>query len=899
MLNDPTGSCLPCGLHEPTRNNYFAGKFLTDRDFTDEQDYHRGHRHLHNSLLHGTGTVCGLKLIEHPSPGCRREFLVLEPGMGLDCCGREIVVPERALVPVAQLLAADPDLAESLDGTRHLVVGIEACDRGSEPVPAILPGCGQDGQPTDYGRIAEGYRLVLRAVADEQLAPADTTLAPRLSWVHTLNLDAQLPRAVHANEAENWLQLAVDADAGGSHLYLHGEPAHELLALIEGPQALSDTCSIRESRWLLAAGGGFADLPEDNAGGVGFWAADTVRADGARSGLLPVPAPLVRLAVSPGTGLLCVLALIDQDHATLSSYAPNQLTQWLAGGGAPQDAPEPLGTVEFDHGFGQQDSPAGRGAGMLRFSHDGRFLALAAPGQPGAQRCYLVDVSALNAGTLTQHLAVAAAVPAGTDVVGLDWSLDDSFLYLLGATGSPEEPGMELHRYARTGDGTELERRGHGVSLAGTARDLRIAPTETSAYLLLRDTAGITRLTTVDMERVKAVDPPQPEPVALSAEAIRIDGDGRSLELAGYGSRLYVAAGGQDNAVPPQRGLVAVIEIHEDDCSIHLDRQLDSCPGCAATASGCGCSAGGAELDPGRSVVLGHLANYVAADAPVMANEDTAVAGEVPIDNLTLRTLVPSAATLREIIACMLRRGIDVGPPGPRGDPGRDGSDGQDGADGADGKDGAGIDGATLEYREELSEPQVAIVDSGGQRILDIDLPAPRGAQAEAIGIVAASWVHGQEYRPRLGSFFEDMHKFGIALAFADPVTSKPLQVDVELGRNMIAYLQRRVDLNSGYVWANIERVEPVPLAVDPVIDGTLLTEWDLDRDIEQTPGFALLARDVGFEPGELLRVEFYADFLTGKEGRAVAGAHLAGQLPTGPGGPGGTFRSWFTVPQG
>ena len=52
-------SCLPCGLHQPQRNAYFDGLLLEARDFINEQDYHRGHRQMHNALLHGTGTVCG------------------------------------------------------------------------------------------------------------------------------------------------------------------------------------------------------------------------------------------------------------------------------------------------------------------------------------------------------------------------------------------------------------------------------------------------------------------------------------------------------------------------------------------------------------------------------------------------------------------------------------------------------------------------------------------------------------------------------------------------------------------------------------------------------------------------------------------------------------------------
>lgn len=892
MLNDPTGSCLPCGLYRPIRNAYFDGKFLLAEDFNLQSDYHRGQQQLHNSLLHGTGTVCGLKLVEHPSPGCQREYLVLEPGMAIDCCGRQIVVPERTLVRVAERLAEDPDLAAQLDGSRHLVIGLKACDHGVDPVPAILPGCKDPGEPAEFGRIAEDFELSLAAVDPSESRAPQAPTVPKLSWAHTIALGGQLPRAVHDNAAEGMLQLAVDSLAGGSHLYLYGRTAHDLRAVLEGPESLHATASMREARLLLAAGSGFG---ESAAAGVGFWRAESAAGAGAPAGILAQDAALLRLAVSPVSGLLTILALRDDEHTVLSAYAPNDILTWLDGGGASEDAPAPLGSLDFGHGFGGDQGPAARGAGMLRFSHDGRFLAVAAPAAAGETHFYLVEIAALNAGSLTREQAIPAGMPVGTDTVAMDWSLDDAYLYVLANEPAGDGPGMSLHRYALTGNGTEVERKGRGVLLAGTARDLAIAPTETRAHLLLQDAGGITRLGTVDIERVKSVSEPDPEEVLLSADAIRIDGDGRSLELAANGARLYVAAGDADPESPPSRGLVAVIGIEEDDCGVHLDRQLDGCAQCAGEqAGGCGCHGPAPRVDD--AVVLGHLPNYVAADAPRMLDADHALDGDAAIDNFSLRSILPSAQTLLEIIRCMLDRGIDAGPPGPRGDPGRDGVDGEDGQDG---EDGAGIDEATLEYVPELDEPQVQIiVDDAGQRVLDIDLPEPEAAQPPEVNrIIAASWIHGQEYEPLSGDFGKDLRERGIAVAFEHPVVFTPFAVDQEVKRNMLAYMQRRVGLdNDTYTWANIARVEPVALGADPVIDGNLLQDWTLEPGAEISSGLALVASDVSFAAGEVYRVEFYADFILDEEGRPLAGAHLGGQLPTG-GSPGGTFRSWFTSP--
>ena len=82
-----------CGLKVFERNNYFYGKLMTVRDFTDEQNYVNGKRHLLNRLIHGSGLVCGF---EELSLKADKENVVRitfpTGGVALDCCGREIVI---------------------------------------------------------------------------------------------------------------------------------------------------------------------------------------------------------------------------------------------------------------------------------------------------------------------------------------------------------------------------------------------------------------------------------------------------------------------------------------------------------------------------------------------------------------------------------------------------------------------------------------------------------------------------------------------------------------------------------------------------------------------------------------------------------------------------------------
>lgn len=88
-----------CGYIATERNRYFTGKYMAARDFQDEQTYFLSRHRLHNRLLHGWGIVCGLKVTHHPDrrrnpdSECARRWVVVHPGIALDCCGRELIVP--------------------------------------------------------------------------------------------------------------------------------------------------------------------------------------------------------------------------------------------------------------------------------------------------------------------------------------------------------------------------------------------------------------------------------------------------------------------------------------------------------------------------------------------------------------------------------------------------------------------------------------------------------------------------------------------------------------------------------------------------------------------------------------------------------------------------------------
>jgi hypothetical protein len=92
--------CGPqCGAIADERNHYYTGKYMTARDFRDEQEYFLSRHRLHNRLMHGWGIVCGLMVEQHTNPECQ-DHVIVTSGIAIDCCGRELVLHKRTVFKV-------------------------------------------------------------------------------------------------------------------------------------------------------------------------------------------------------------------------------------------------------------------------------------------------------------------------------------------------------------------------------------------------------------------------------------------------------------------------------------------------------------------------------------------------------------------------------------------------------------------------------------------------------------------------------------------------------------------------------------------------------------------------------------------------------------------------------
>lgn len=888
LADDKTESCLVCGLQALKRNAYFDGQTLLARDFENEQDYHRGHRHMHNAFLHGVGAVCGLKVTAHPAEECRDWFVVVEPGYALDCCGRELVLPEKRLVRVVDMIEADPDLAEALTGTNDLYIAIRRCDRGACPAPRILPGCDIQKGAENWTRIAEDIEFVLFHKPPGQPAATGWELRPRLRWLSTLTYHAQRPSALFVEDTGGstepteiaalkapWTLVAANAEEGGARVYAHRIDNGDLVTSVDGPKVASDVVSDPAGR-IYVAGTGFG--PDEDVSGIAVWQRETLRKATDPSGVLPTEGPS-RIALSPRNGSLIAL---DIGKPELIGFDGARIDAWVTAGAPEGDRPEPSWRVPLARDFADANGPALRGASMLAVSSTGSHVAVVASDDAAPRGLFVLKIDDLSDDTFdTDNIAPSALdLPEDETLVAVRWSADEAILFLLSQAGEGAEAQARLHRFLFDPESGLLEQAGRGVALAGRALDLAVSQGERWAYVLLSRVDGATEVAAVAIEDVKERSDLGPA-IPDSYPSVRIDGAGLNLARSVSGDRLYVAAADADPETEPQRGFVAVIEAAEVDCGARFDAAIEACPACET-----------GKEHAAHAVVLAHLPGYAFAERPRMVDAGDGGDGRVEIDNLTYRQIVPSATTLREVIECILAQGVAKGPPGPRGDVGPAGPDGEAGEKGEAGPPGPpGPEGPPGVPGQDGRDGR----DGQDAPVADVNV------------IIGASWTHNAPYPESVDRFQELMQSRGVALAFEKEVPFVVFTGSRRPGESLIVELQRRVRERGTVCWCALDRTVVRPLSrVETNGDG-LITDYDVEAEAETAVGIAIGVNDVNFEPGEVLRVVLYADFVVDVGKRPLDGNHIGGLLPTGrpvggdpPAGnrqPGNTFMSWFQVP--
>jgi hypothetical protein len=152
MISEQTGQRHQHAVREAIpmeRMRWFTGRFVTACDLTAEQQYMLRRRWLINRTLYGEGVLCGLDVIPHEREDCASTTVWIEPGIALDCRGRELISTCRQCVtwPSAAAPGCDPPEHE------ERLLAIRYCEELVDPQYAVLDTC-----TTKVGREATRIR---------------------------------------------------------------------------------------------------------------------------------------------------------------------------------------------------------------------------------------------------------------------------------------------------------------------------------------------------------------------------------------------------------------------------------------------------------------------------------------------------------------------------------------------------------------------------------------------------------------------------------------------------------------------------------------------------------------------------------------------------------------------
>ena len=138
------------------RNRYYAGKMLSSADFGAEQSYMNDKRRFLNSMLFGTGIICGCNVYNLDDLS-----VFVESGCAIDGLGREIIIDTSVVKKLSAI-----EGFENIE-SNQLTLCLRYKEENVHPVYSVKR------QSTDteyeYNRIREGYELFL--VETEMVQP--------------------------------------------------------------------------------------------------------------------------------------------------------------------------------------------------------------------------------------------------------------------------------------------------------------------------------------------------------------------------------------------------------------------------------------------------------------------------------------------------------------------------------------------------------------------------------------------------------------------------------------------------------------------------------------------------------------------------------------------------------
>jgi hypothetical protein len=155
----------------PSRPQYLAGAPISSAGLSLEQNYRWQHARLHNRLLHGSGVVCGLRVI--PAGDAKRPWAVrVCPGYAISPCGDEIEVNCAAIMDIEEWMWALKTPTEAQPAV--VLIAVRYLTRDDRPLPAPGEPCRCSGAKDQRSRISDSFRIDV--LPRSELAPQPTAI---------------------------------------------------------------------------------------------------------------------------------------------------------------------------------------------------------------------------------------------------------------------------------------------------------------------------------------------------------------------------------------------------------------------------------------------------------------------------------------------------------------------------------------------------------------------------------------------------------------------------------------------------------------------------------------------------------------------------------------------------
>jgi len=624
--------CVECDIPQLARNNYFTGKLLVERDFTDEQRYTLGKLRRHNQRLHGWGAVCGLKVKQHPNPGCQDRFVLIEPGTAIDCCGREILVGHEECFDFKAKFLANwqkqngPNSQPEPSQTHKIQICISYKECGAEDIPVLFDDCSCDGTACQPNRILESY--CFDVLIDPKAQPGSGASA-QLVWDNTLHFANVV--AVAENDATKRLYLLASATSGGNSTTV-------LYQLDSADYNVVGAATFANSTGL--------DVAVSPAGDFVFVATQPT---------------------SPANAAPIVTVYSSSDLSTVVSSnaigTANDSTLALAVVPAPDGRLIAFGKTAGVYVIGGMNV-ATPPATVTQVSGLTNPVALVV--SPGGLYAYVaMDGSAQVSWITLSSLAVGAttiAVPSAPSALAIAETTAGDTLAVLDASATP---ALYFAAITSAGPGAASVFPQKVTGFAYPPLGLQISPSGQWAYVLEQDTANNNdayiqpvNAHLVEQNQANVLSAAIPVGVAPVANAMGISQDGTHIYAPFAGTAAL------DN------GGVAVVEVLQSNCGDLFLQSIDGCPDCT----------------DGNCIVLATINGYSYGESVT----------DSTIDNVTDRHLLVSTDLLTQVVQCLLDQGTGGGATGPQGPPGPAGAAGPAGSQGPQGAQGVqGLPGPT------------------------------------------------------------------------------------------------------------------------------------------------------------------------------------------------------------